>query len=180
MGSNCIQAAFSGGGGGGASDWELLGSDELTSGGAELSVSGFTAHDVLQVILHMENVTDTTLPMLRINNLEGTAYNVRSLISTSISTRNGKSGWELEAAVDNSAVRYVIYILAPNSNLAFTGAEMFYSGANLDQAAATPATSNTIVGGGNNAQTTAITQVDALWSSGNTLGKLLVFGADLE
>ena len=167
-------------GGATASDWEILGSDELTSAGAELSVSGFTAHDVLMVILHMENVTNTTLPMVRINNLEGDAYNVRSLISTSISTRNGKSGWELEAALDDSSCRYVIYILAPNSNLAFTGAEMFYSGANLDQAAATPATSNTIIGGGNNAQTDPVTQVDALWSSGNCLGKLLVFGADLE
>ena len=161
-------------GGGGA--WELLGSQTATSGTASIGVTGMTVKDILCIVLRFEQVTNSTSAFLRVNGVTTGTYTTRYLTNTSLNTQTSSTGFELVATHDDHMVGYTIYLIQPDSNLQTGGTQGWFNGNTIDQNS--PQTSYCTTGGMYQPQTSDITQVDALWSSGNCIGEITVFGAN--
>ena len=160
--------------GGGA--WELLGSQTATSGTASIGVTGMTVKDILCIVLRFEQVTNGTGALLRVNGVTSGTYTTRYLTNTSLNTQTSSTGFELVATHDDHMVGYTIYLIQPDSNLQTPGTQGGFNGNTIDQNS--PQTSYCVNGGMYQPQTADITQIDALWSSGNCIGEITVFGAN--
>jgi hypothetical protein len=163
--------------GGGAGSWELLGSDTAAAAAASLSVSGMTVKDILCVVLRTESTSHPAMPMIRINGISTGTYMLRAMENTALMTNNNQTGFQLSGNHSNRCVGFTLYFVQPDSNLASTGTQGWYSGMQLDQGA--PIQISRVYNGGMyQPQTADITQIDALYTTGNVIGELTVYGAD--
>jgi len=173
--TDCLQGAFSSGGGGGGGAWELLGSD-TTASASSIGVTGMTVKDILCIVLRFEQVTNSTYPILRINNISTSSYTSRLMANAAETTNTSGTGFQLSPSHSDHAAGFTIYLLQSDSNLVTTGVQGWFFGNTIDQTS--PQTSYAINGGLYQPQTADITQIDALWSSGNCIGEITVFGAN--
>jgi hypothetical protein len=162
---------------GGAGSWELLGSDTAAAAAATLSVSGMTVKDILCVVLRTESTTHPAMPMIRINGIATGTYMLRAMENTALMTNNNQTGFQLSGNHSNRCVGFTLYFVQPDSNLASTGTQGWYSGMQLDQGA--PIQISRVYNGGlYEPQTADITQIEALYTAGNVIGELTVYGAN--
>jgi len=174
--NNCIQAAFSGGGGSGGA-WTDIGSDSATSDQSALTVSGFTAMDILQIIFHVEEADSLAHPLIRINDVSTTTYGTRLLNNATVVSNTSNTGYTISQ--DTTAAHptdCVAYIFKANSNLSYTGTVIRFMSGNIDAAASY--TSYLISGHGNNDLTDPVTRIDVVGDSGDISGTLQVNGMD--
>jgi len=156
--------------------WTNIGSDSATSNQAALTVSGFTAMDILQVIFHGEEADSLAFPVIRINDLSTTTYSTRLLNNATVVTVSS-TGYSISQ--DTTAAHTtdcVAYIFNANSNLSFDGTMIRFMSGNFD-AAGVP--SYLISGSGSQSDVTdPVTQIDIVGDSGDIKGTLQVNGMD--
>jgi len=162
--------------GGGVGAWELLGSDTAGAAVGNLSVSGMTVKDILMIILRFENVTNPSNVRVRVNGISTSTYQSRFTANTSLQTYSGTDGFQISNDETNHVFGGTLWIIQPDANLQSTGTEGWFLGHTFGQAAST--ISQVENGSFYQAQTADITQIDALWSPGNCVGELTVFGAN--
>jgi len=154
-----------------------IGSDSATSDQSALTVSGFTAMDILQVIFHAEEADSLANPLIRINDVSTTSYTTRLLNNATVVTTTSQTGYSISQ--DTTAAHTtdcVAYIFKANSNLSYDGTVIRFMSGNIDAAAAS--TSYLISGHGNIDVTDAVTQIDVVGDSGDIKGTLQVNGMD--
>jgi len=158
---------------GATSPWTNLGADVATTGQASLEVSGFAAHDVLQLLFKVQEVSGGYLK-LGTNGVTAN-YNSRFLYNIVVDTTNGATGWRLTEGNDaDHTVIGSVLLFKPDSNADFDGQNgLFHT---INTYAPSYETSYTMMGGVANNQTADITTVTLTYTGGNLFGNLTVNG----
>jgi len=158
--------------------WTNLGSETATTGQASLEVSGFTAHDILQVLFKAQETAGGggLYAKLGTNSVTTGTYNSRMIYNTVEATHNGDTGFRITEGGDaGSTIQGVVWLFKPDSNADVTGQSGIFHTVNTDSAG-TPQTSYTMTGGCNEPQTADITTVTLTYSTGSILGNIQVNG----
>ena len=157
--------------------WTDIGSDVQTTHQSALTLSGFTAHDVLCIISHHSgDATGDAETLLRLNNISTSTYDSRRVANVSLETDLAQTGIMLDNPSTDHTYKTCCYIFKANSNLDYTGTTVMWTGVTTDSTASQ--TSSTFIGGGNTDASTDVTRVDLVMDTGNILGEMQVMGFD--
>ena len=161
----------------GAGVWNADGTDSSAVGAASLSVTGMVGRDITEVLFHVcEDPAVNENLQMRVNGISTNTYFSRFYDSDGGNNNvNSISQYRLtnQHAVGCDYVG-VIYIMAGNPNLNWTGNQIRTSISVLNSMVATPHTDQIIMGSGNQTSTAPITQVQMMNSAGNITGNIQV------
>jgi hypothetical protein len=159
---------------GASSPWTNLGADSATTGQASLEVSGFAAHDVLELFFKVQEVAGGYLN-LTTNGVTTANYSARFIANVVEKTHNNQSAWQITEGDDaDHTIIGRLMLFKPDSNADFVGQNGIFHTTNTY--APSSDTSYTMTGACANAQTADITTVTLTYSAGNIFGNLTVNG----
>lgn len=159
----------------GSGSFTIDGTDSSAGGAGTLQVAGMTGRDITQVLFHVANDGTNARLLLRINGLATGTYNTRWWTSDGVGTFiTGQTAYFLSESLADQDFQGEVLLYKGNTNLGYTGNVIRTMVGTINAAAATPQTYQVIMGSGNQADTSAITQIDLLCSGGNIIGDLQV------
>lgn len=161
--------------------WTADGFSSSVGGAAQLQVSGMTGRSITQILFHVANDGTNARLLLRVNGISTNTYNTRWWTSDGVGTFvTSQNGYYLSESLADQDFQGEVLIYQGNTNLGYTGNVIRTMIGTINTAAATPQTYQVIMGSGNQAATSAITQIDLLCSGGNILGDLQVNSMDYQ